>query len=91
MLKFCVKFFYVMRKALSGELSCPCDRSCCLPSPWGQLLQDGWMDDLQFNDLFNSISVIQDYERLIRKGLVQWNPVYGCENFASSGRRTRDR
>ena len=26
MLKF--KFFYVMGKALSGELSCPCDRSC---------------------------------------------------------------
>ena len=21
-------FFYVMGKALSGELSCPCDRSC---------------------------------------------------------------
>ena len=23
-----LKFFYVMGKALSGELSCPCDRSC---------------------------------------------------------------
>ena len=23
-----VKVFYVMGKALSGELSCPCDRSC---------------------------------------------------------------
>ena len=30
--KFKVKFFYVMGKALSGELSCPCDRSCCIPS-----------------------------------------------------------
>ena len=30
MLKFYVKVFYVMGKALSGELSCPCDRSC-----WG--------------------------------------------------------
>ena len=27
--KFNVKVFYVMGKALSGELSCPCDRSCC--------------------------------------------------------------
>ena len=30
MLKFYVKVFYVMGKALSGELSCPCDRSCYL-------------------------------------------------------------
>ena len=27
--KFNVKVFYVMGKALSGELSCACDRSCC--------------------------------------------------------------
>ena len=27
-LSFYVKLFYVMGKALSGELSCPCDRSC---------------------------------------------------------------
>ena len=26
--KLNVKVFYVMGKALSGELSCPCDRSC---------------------------------------------------------------
>ena len=26
--KFNIKFFYVMGKALSGELSCPCDRFC---------------------------------------------------------------
>ena len=26
---FYIKVFYVMGKALSGELSCPCDRSCC--------------------------------------------------------------
>ena len=25
---FYVKVFYLMGKALSGELSCPCDRSC---------------------------------------------------------------
>ena len=28
MLKFYVKVFYAMGKARSGELSCPCDRSC---------------------------------------------------------------
>ena len=28
MLKFYVKDFFVMGKALSGELPCPCDRSC---------------------------------------------------------------
>ena len=27
-----VKVFYVMDKALSGELSCPCDRSCSIVS-----------------------------------------------------------
>ena len=27
-----LKFFYVMGKALSGELSCPCDRSCLKPT-----------------------------------------------------------
>ena len=27
--KFNVKVVYVMGKALSGELSCPWDRSCC--------------------------------------------------------------
>ena len=38
---FNVKVFYVMGKALSGELSCPCDRSCYLElwdEPW-QLVQ----------------------------------------------------
>ena len=28
MLKFSIKVVYVMGKALSGKLSCPCDRSC---------------------------------------------------------------
>ena len=32
MLNFYIKVFYVMGKALPGELSCPCDRSCCLSS-----------------------------------------------------------
>ena len=30
MLKLYIKVFYVMGKALSGKLSCPCDRSCCI-------------------------------------------------------------
>ena len=36
--KFNVKVFYVMGKALSGELSCPCDRSCSKLS-WFCVLQ----------------------------------------------------
>ena len=28
MLKFYVKVFYVMGKALPGKLSCPCDKCC---------------------------------------------------------------
>ena len=32
MLKFYVKVLYVMGKALSGELSYPCDRSCLVIS-----------------------------------------------------------
>ena len=31
-LSFYVKGFYVMGKAQSGKLSCPCDRSCCVCS-----------------------------------------------------------
>ena len=31
-LSFYIKVFYVMGKALSGELSCPCDRSCSVIS-----------------------------------------------------------
>ena len=38
-LSFYVKVFYVMGKALSGELSCPCDRSCSIKS---QLLTSCW-------------------------------------------------
>ena len=38
--KFNVKVFYVMGKALSGELSCPSDRSCCLSSHSGQLVKE---------------------------------------------------
>ena len=33
--------------------------------------------DGRFNVLFNSFSVYQDDGRMIMKGCVQWNPVYG--------------
>ena len=32
--KFNVKVFYVMSKALSGELSCPCDKACFKKKYW---------------------------------------------------------
>ena len=38
MLKFYVKVFYVIGKALSGELSCPCDRSCFMCNTFKNLL-----------------------------------------------------
>ena len=31
---FTLKFFYVMGKVLSGELSCPCERSCFSLKPY---------------------------------------------------------
>ena len=57
---------------------------CCVPyflkslfslSPFQ--IQVEWMDDLRFYALFNSISVIPGRWRMIMKGCVQWNPVYG--------------
>ena len=48
---------------------------------------DGWLDDLRFYVLFNSISVISGRWRMIMKGCVQWNPFYGGD-FASSKDRT---
>ena len=40
-------------------------------------IADGWLDDLQFYILFNSISVISDNGQMIMKGCVHWNPIYG--------------
>ena len=50
----------------------------------------GWMTCYftSFSTVFQSY---QDNEMLITKGCVQWNPVYGWEEFASSWARTRDR
>ena len=43
-------------------------------------------DFTSFSTVFQSY---QDDDRLIIKGCAQWNPVYGCEEFASSAARTR--
>ena len=46
------------------------------------------------NWLTCDFTVFQSYqndERLIMKGCMQWNPVHGREDFASSEIRTRDR
>ena len=64
-LSFYVKVFYVMGKALSGKLSCPCDRSCS--TVFQSYQEDGrvimkdcvlWIDDWGCYILFNSILVI---------------------------------
>ena len=49
---------------------------------------DGRMicDFTSFSTVFQSY---QDNERLIMKGCVQWSSVYGREDFASGGNRTR--
>ena len=44
---------------------------------------------------FTTFSIVlesyQDDGQMIIKGCVQWKPVYGLEDFASSGSRTADR
>ena len=46
-----------------------------------------WMSDLRFYVLFNNISVISGYGRLIMKCIVQWNPVYEPGTARSIGYR----
>ena len=50
---------------------------------------DGWMtcDQRPFRQSFMSY---QDDERMIKEGFVQWNPVYGYEEFVSSGAGTQE-
>ena len=45
-------------------------------------------DFTSFSTVFQSY---QDKGRIIMKGCVQWNPVYGLEEFALSEALTRDR
>ena len=47
------------------------------------------MDDLRFTSFTTVVQSYQDDGRMIMKGCVQWNSVYGWEDFASSGDRTR--
>ena len=51
---------------------------------------DGWMDDMQFYVLFNSVSAIpgQWKDDIIMKSGVQWDPVYGINISASSWDQT---
>ena len=50
---------------------------------------DGWMtcDFTSFPTVYQSY---QDNGQMIMKGCVQWNRVYGWEDFASSGAQTED-
>ena len=53
---------------------------------------DGWMDGWMTCNFRSFSTVFQSYDgRLIMKGCVQWNFVYGSEDFALSGARIRDR
>ena len=42
---------------------------------------DGWMDEMQFYVLFNSIQSYQDSARVVIKASVQWNLAYGWKGF----------
>ena len=44
---------------------------------------DGWMD-CDFRSFSTVFQSYQDDRWMIMKGYVQWNPVYGGEDFASS-------
>ena len=48
-----------------------------VPVDCDTILKHGWMDDLRFYVLFNSISVISGRWADDNERLVQWNPVYG--------------
>ena len=49
---------------------------------------DGWMP-CDFTSFSTVCQSYQDDGGLVMKGCVQWNSVYGGEDFASSGDRTR--
>ena len=52
--------------------------------------KDGWMicDFTSFSTVFKSY---QEIGQMIMKSCVQWKPVYGWQDFASSGARTQNR
>ena len=49
MLKFYVEVFYVMGNALSGELSCPCDRSCYISANFLQRLMSNYQVGMELS------------------------------------------
>ena len=58
------------------------------------LTELGWMDGWMTCDVTSFLTVFQSYQddgRMIMEGCMQWNLVYGWEDFASSGDRIQDR
>ena len=53
-------------------------------------LSYGWVDDLLFYFPSNSISVISGQCVDVDERLCAVEPVYGCEDFTSSGTQTQD-
>ena len=49
MLKFYIEVFYVMGKALSGELPCPCDRSCYISANFLQRLMSNYQVGMELS------------------------------------------
>ena len=48
-------------------------------------------DDLYFTSFSTVFQSYLDDGPMKMKGCVQWNPIYGWDDFASSGAQTRDR
>ena len=79
-MKILIYLYIILRYYVSKDISCllSCDISLMrkdAPLPTSTLV-DGWVtcDFTSFSIVFQSY---QDDERLIMKGCVQWNPVYG--------------
>ena len=51
---------------------------------------DGWIT-FDFTSFITVFQSYQDDGQVIIKDCLQWNPVYGVEDFASSWARTRNR
>ena len=75
MLKFYVKVFYVMGKALSGELSCPCDRSCYHDSAYilGVFMRFlGYGHTMLFSHIFYSGKQVLSFLTLFAFKIYKW-------------------
>ena len=69
---------------MSGSAATDLDLFCSLRHFYNR-----WLDDLRFNVLLTVFQSYQDDVWMIMKGCVQWNSVYGWEDFTSSEDRTR--